>query len=88
MVLHALKEAINRRRHTRRASDAAAVIHFDGSNAIRCNLLDVSDGGARLWLEAPSDLPPNFMLTVPAEQMKRSCKLVWQVGNRVGVLFL
>jgi len=88
MVLHAVKEAINRRRHIRRASVAAAVIHFDGSNDIRCNLLDVSDGGVRLCLEAPSDLPPIFMLTVPAERIERSCKLVWKIGKRVGVLFL
>jgi c-di-GMP-binding flagellar brake protein YcgR len=87
MVLHTLKEAINRRRHVRRASDATAVIHFDGGKDIRCNLLDISAGGARLRLETPSDLPPSFMLTVPAEQIEHRCTLVWKNGERVGVLF-
>jgi hypothetical protein len=87
MVMYPLKEAINRRRYIRRVSATSAVIHFDGGNDIRCTLQDVSVGGARLRLEVPSDLPPFFLLTVPAERIERRCTLVWKDGERVGVRF-
>jgi len=87
MFWRALKEAINRRRYIRHALDAAAVIHVDAGHEIRCTLRDISVGGARLQLKAPSNIPTYFMLILPAEGIERSCTLVWKDGEQIGVRF-
>ena len=53
-----------------------------------CLLTDISDGGARLFTEI--EMPPAFTLSVSGEgiNIKRRCRIVWQLGGEIGVEFV
>jgi PilZ domain len=88
VVWQAIKQAVNQRRHSRRASGAAGLIHLhDSGKQIPCRVQDRSLGGACLELEDPSILPSFFVLLVPAEHIERQCTLVWRDKDRAGVRF-
>jgi hypothetical protein len=61
-----------------------------GTTALKCRIEDASDGGARLWLEAPIDsLPMEFRLRFsPLARTGRRCYVVWQRGQSIGVEYL
>jgi hypothetical protein len=72
-------------RHTinRRAQYIAAL----GALPRDCMVIDISDGGARLFSEA--GLPDQFTLVVSgdAAQLRRDCRVVWRLGGECGVAF-
>jgi hypothetical protein len=57
---------------------------------VPCVICDISEGGARLSMEAPvSDLPPSFILVLDMQALvHRKCRVVWTAGQFVGVRFL
>ncbi len=51
-----------------------------------CRITDLSDGGARLYSEAP--LPDRFTLLLGAHmEHARDCQVVWRLGYELGVSF-
>jgi len=87
VALHALKDAINRRRHARHGAATLATIRVQGGNAdIPCNLQDISVGGACLQLAEPLALPSYFVLVLQG-QVERACSVVWRDRDRIGVRF-
>ena len=65
----------------------AGSIEFGGS-AIECTVRNLSDTGAALEIVTPLFIPDRFTLVVPADQLKRSCRIVWRKEKRIGVAFL
>jgi len=54
----------------------------------RCEVKDVSEGGAMLVLSAADELPQEFVLSLSRNaQVRRHCQLVWQAMKQVGVRF-
>lgn len=71
----------------RRAAELAA---GGKSDRIRCRILDMSDGGARLAISAPVPvLPRTFTLVLFKDAtLQRDCELVWTDGRYIGVRFI
>jgi hypothetical protein len=49
-------------------------------------LTDISDGGARLYIEAA--VPDHFTLLLGSQlEHARECRVAWRLGNELGVEF-
>jgi len=60
----------------------------DGSPVRPWHLVDVSDGGARLRVASPDDVPECFTLVQRADVMKLwQCRVVWRSSSEVGIKF-
>ena len=54
-----------------------------------CTLQDISEGGAKLKLRGPDNLPEEFnLLLAIGPKTSRRCKLVWRTEDTIGVRFL
>jgi len=58
-----------------------------GSLPRTCMVIDISDGGARLYAE--TELPDTFTLAVTGDGIdtRRECRVVWRLGGEYGVAF-
>ena len=55
---------------------------------VPCAIVDISESGARLSLEAEAQLPEAFMLLLTRNgRTRRHCRLVWRNGQTLGVEF-
>lgn len=65
---------------------STATIFVDLKNpAIPCNIVDISAGGACIMVHGTDAIPKRFILNHGG--VKKSCRLVWQKGRRIGVSF-
>jgi hypothetical protein len=80
----------NRRKFVRRPlSYPAKIVATDGSWGRNCRVIDVSDGGAKLALEKPAELPQEFILALSVRgKAARKCQLMWTDENEIGVQFI
>lgn len=61
----------------------------DGSQPRNCTVLDVSEGGARIMLSSPTELPKDFWLVLTKDRTRRRyCRLVWRSDTQIGVAYL
>jgi hypothetical protein len=78
-----------RRFHRIRPNGAAAstaTIFVDLKKAATaCEIIDISAGGACILVHGSDAIPKRFTLSHGG--VKKSCRLVWQKGRRVGVSF-
>ena len=58
-----------------------------GSRPVTCTVHNLSAAGAALSLKNPSALPDAFVLILEMEHRRRSCRIIWRRGNRIGVTF-
>ncbi|MFM9941621.1 MAG: PilZ domain-containing protein [Hyphomicrobiaceae bacterium] len=78
-----------RRQDDRRKSVRAAISRFEGARSpIQCVLLDISLGGARLYVHDTSEVPDQFQLHVESEALTRQCEVVWRQTHELGVKFI
>ena len=64
----------------------AATIFVDLKKpATVCNVVDISAGGACIEVHGTEVIPRRFILNHGG--VKKSCRIVWQKGRRVGVSF-
>jgi PilZ domain len=77
------------KRRLRRHTLARTAQYHSGLGALprSCIVIDISDGGARLYSEI--DPPEEFSLTLTIEgkEMARECRVVWRLGGELGVAF-
>lgn len=64
----------------------AGTIEF-GGGAIDCSVRNLSDTGAALDVTSPVGIPERFILFVQADEIHRSCTVVWRKEKRIGVKF-
>ena len=79
----------NRRKFVRRPfGNDAKIVASDGSWDSDCRVIDISDGGAKLGIDKPANLPGDFVLA-PSQHGKvtRRCHIVWSEGDEIGVEF-
>jgi len=81
--------AQERRKSKRRSLGyGAVVISFDGALKRNCVINDISASGAKLRVEAPKELPEEFVLLLSERgQARRRCKIAWRSAQEVGVRF-
>jgi hypothetical protein len=66
----------------------ASVVSLDGELKRDCVIDDISASGAKLRIEAPKELPEEFVLLLSARgDAKRRCKITWRRAQEVGVRF-
>jgi hypothetical protein len=78
-----------RRKSKRRPlSYGASIVSFDGALKRDCVIDDISAVGAKLRIEAPKELPEEFVLLLSARgTAKRRCKIAWRGAQEIGVRF-
>ncbi len=79
---------VERRRAERRSVSLPATIALGPGRSLACRTIDLSSSGARLSLARAALLPQTFELHVPSRGMRRSARLVWRVGEEIGVQFV
>lgn len=80
-------DAANRRAHVRtKTLRGATAIFNNGWCLLKCNVMDLSEGGARLRLHDLSiHCPDEFDLRIMATGEVRSCTVMWRRDRDVGV---
>jgi hypothetical protein len=77
----------NRRKSERHAYSGGAKVHLGvGSLPRDCQIIDVSDGGARVLAEN-LDVPAEFTIIFSTGQSRR-CRLAWRIGCEFGAEFI
>lgn len=80
-----------KRRFPRKPFERVAALDLgDGSPSTGCEVLDISDGGARLrpLLCTPKKLPEKFVLLLSTcGKVRRSCRVIWRSTAELGVKF-
>ena len=64
----------------------AGTISF-GGDGIDCTVRNLSETGAALEVVTPLFIPDRFTLTIPTDQLRRPCHIVWRKEIRMGVAF-
>jgi hypothetical protein len=78
------------RRRSPRMSTTIPALIFVRPNAplCPCTVLDVSQGGGRVRVEAPMRIPDHFyLLFTRTATVRRECRVVWRHENYMGVAF-
>lgn len=77
---------MDRRKLERTDVDEVAYISGDGAS-LRCRVVNVSEQGAAIELPSKRYMNATFTLMLEKDRIIRSCRLVWQSSNLVGVAF-
>ena len=78
----------DRRAVGRSGIEKGALLFFKGQAGARgCNVIDISDCGAKLRTHNLSVLPNIFELTFDNFSTIRWCRLIWRNGDFLGVAF-
>ena len=81
------KAAERRRAPRRRALKKALIVFNDGHCTLGCQIVDMSDTGAKLM---PADIllcPKEFVLK-PQIGEPRNCEVMWRRGTKIGVYYV
>ncbi len=85
----AAAKAIDRRHTPRRARDINAWIRPEGSFAAqKCQVIDISQSGARLEVADAYKIPTRFSLLFAKDSMGRHARVKWRRGTQIGAEFL
>jgi hypothetical protein len=89
-VTRAAQDFIEQRRSAREQVSFPAWIELGQRTQRRdCTVLDVSDGGARVWVPAAATLPREFWLVFSKDgALRRHCRLVWRADEQIGLRYL
>jgi hypothetical protein len=76
-----------KRKFLRRSIELSAQIEMVDGTSLRCDLADLSQGGARLKVRYPDNLPEQFLLKL-SSRLTRWSRVAWRSAEEVGVEFL
>jgi hypothetical protein len=77
-----------RRRLVRRSRQHSSWITTDDIRSYECQILDVSEDGAKLVADIEAPIGSAFRLSVvPGAVVRRNCEVVWRNGRIIGVKF-
>lgn len=92
VVIDAPPETPRKKKRADRAERATVFrpgkIYIAKDKSIPCVVRDISDGGARIAMEAMFPLPPVVVLLVPQAGLKKKARVVWQNETESGLEFL
>jgi hypothetical protein len=83
---------LERRRHQRQVTSKTVTINCwllrEGRPNLPCTLVDISEAGARLMVDKPSEMAERFTIAMTERGVpRRQCRLVWRGKNDIGVAF-
>ena len=80
----------DQRRHARKKVSIDAHLFFRGEEPaiIPCKVVDISEGGARVKVGVPYDLPSEVFLVKDEAEIIYECETVWQKKRTAGLMFL
>ena len=81
------QDADRRGRKRTRVTRDAKILVPRRSSVIFCTVEYLTSGGARLKLADTFGVPETFELTFEHGRTRRSCRVMWRTGDRVGVEF-
>jgi hypothetical protein len=79
---------IERRKTERETTVKPGSVSFGVAAIVDCTVLNISTAGACLEFAFRPVLPKGFSVIIKPEYMRRSCRVAWQKGSRVGVSFV
>jgi hypothetical protein len=84
------KAFVEQRRSARHSTRCPAWIEFDDHTPPKsCILVDVSEGGARIEVASPNELPEEFSLILVEDVANaRRCHIIWRADGQIGVSYL
>ena len=75
----------NKRRFFRRRLEYRGFVMY-GANVRSCSVSDASEGGARIQIQDPADVPDRFVLSLSRRGPPcRKCQVVWRTDSALGV---
>lgn len=81
-------QLIERRSVARTSISKGALLFFSGQRGVfSCGVVDISNAGAKIRLNALNLLPPNFKLSFDNFQTVHKCRLIWRWGDLIGIAF-
>jgi hypothetical protein len=81
------RKGVELRKSPRERIDGVVQLEFHAGLPSICGTLrDLSATGAQMSLPTLYDVPPRFALVLPPDT-RRTCRLIWQSGQRIGVEF-
>jgi hypothetical protein len=75
-------------REVRRARHFSAWINVNGRAVSECQVLDISNHGAKVVVEIPSAVPDRFALVFFQGGQNRACEVIWRRAKMLGVKFV
>jgi hypothetical protein len=75
-------------REVRRTRHVSAWIKVDGHARSECQVLDISNHGAKIVVEIPSAVPSRFALVFFQGGQNRACEVIWRRAKMLGVKFV
>lgn len=79
---------IERRKIQRETILKPGSVSFGVAAIVDCSILNMSAAGACLEFAFRPVLPKGFSVIIKPEYIRRSCRVAWQTGSRVGVRFV
>jgi hypothetical protein len=77
-----------RRKHQRNPINRTAHIQLDTGGMQECTITDISDSGARLFVNA-GEIPSRFdLLLFGTGWNRRECRIAWRNGGEIGIEFV
>jgi hypothetical protein len=80
-----LRNLINR--EVRRTRHISASIKAQNRTLAECDVMDISNGGAKIATSIPSLVPDHFELAFAEGAQTRNCEVIWRHGRICGVKF-
>jgi hypothetical protein len=78
---------VERRKTQREIALKPGSVSFGVAAIVDCTVLNMSAAGACLEFAFRPVLPKGFSVVIKPEYIRRSCRIAWQTGSRVGVEF-
>jgi hypothetical protein len=78
---------VERRKTQRTETQKNASVSFGVVAFVDCAISNISSAGACLEFPFRPVLPRDFSMIIKPEYTRRACRVAWQSGSRVGVVF-
>jgi hypothetical protein len=75
-------------REVRRVRHLSAWIRAEGRVLYECQVLDISQQGAKVVVQTPSAVPDRFELAFFQGGQSRVCEVIWRRSKMLGVRFI
>ena len=82
-----MADMVERRRMQRMKTLKTGAVSFGAVAIVDCIIRNMSKAGACLEFPCRPILPKDFSMVIKPEYIRRSCRVAWQSGSRVGVEF-
>jgi hypothetical protein len=77
------------KREARRIRHNSAWIIINGLAISECEVMDISQSGAKIVSDGTSAIPARFELAfVQGDQKRQTCEVVWRRGKMLGIKFV